>query len=90
VIAGSAVLVLLAAGLLVTALVRGTGSSLYAYLLYASIVGSAIAALAIIVGVRRLPTGPDPADDFDAPHVPLGGPGPRVDHGVDVARTRRS
>ena len=64
-IAVSALLVVFAGVLLVSGSARG--SELYQY---ASIVASAIAALALLVAVRRRPTGPGPDDDFDVPVRP--------------------
>jgi hypothetical protein len=68
VIVGSVILVAVAAVLLVLGLV-----TLNDTLLYSSIVGSALAALALIVGVRQLPAARLPEVDFD---VRPGGPGP--------------
>ena len=62
------ILVAVAAVLLVLGLV-----TLNDTLLYSSIVGSALAALALIVGVRQLPAARLPEVDFD---VRPGGPGP--------------
>jgi hypothetical protein len=68
VIVGSVLLVVVAAVLLVLGLV-----TLNDTLLYSSIVASALAALALIVGVRQLPAARLPEVDFD---VRPGGPGP--------------
>jgi hypothetical protein len=68
VIVGSVLLVTVAAVLLVLGLVTLSDT-----LLYSSIVGSVLAALALIVGVRQLPAARLPEVDFD---VRPGGPGP--------------
>ena len=67
-IVGSVLLVAVAAVLLVLGLVTQNDT-----LLYSSIAGSALAALALIVGVRQLPAARLPEVDFD---VRTGGPGP--------------
>ncbi len=59
-ITGSILLVLAAAGLFIAGLIRGSE-----LLYYASIVASALAALALIVGVRQLPAARMPEEDFD-------------------------
>ena len=59
-IVGSILLVLVAAGLLVTGLVLGSDE-----FFYSSIVGSVIAALALIVGVRQAAAIQAEDDDFD-------------------------
>ncbi len=67
-IVGSVALVAVSAILLVLGLIRLDDT-----LLYSSIVGSVLAALALIVGVRHLPAARLPEIDFD---VRPGGPGP--------------
>ncbi len=66
-IVASLVLVVIAVVLLVIGLVRLDNT-----LLYSSIVGSALAALALIVGVRQLPAGKVPEADFDVRPGPPG------------------
>ena len=67
-IVGSVLLVAVAAVLLVVGLVTQNDT-----LLYSSIAGSVLAALALIAGVRQLPAARLPEVDFD---VRPGGPGP--------------
>ena len=59
-VTGSILLVLVAAGLLVVGLFRGSDPYFYG-----SIVASVLAALALIVGVRQLSAARMPDDDFD-------------------------
>jgi hypothetical protein len=76
VIVGSILLILIAAGLLVTGLVLGEDM-----FLYSSIVASVLAALSLMVGVRQLPATRVPEDDFD-----VGRPPPELsDEGEPVA-----
>jgi len=67
VIIGSIGLVLVAAALLVVGLFLGSDP-----LFYGSIVSSAVAALALLVGVRQFPAGRLPDADFDHAPVRLG------------------
>jgi len=72
VIIGSILFVLVAAGLFVAGVLQG--DEVYYYL---SIVASAIAALALVVGVRTMAAGRSD-DDFDAPPPGQRRPGPAV------------
>jgi hypothetical protein len=75
VIIGSISFVLVAAGLLVAGLV--SGESTYYYL---SIVASALAALALVAGVRQIASRRSAEDDFDVRPIPVQRPGPAIGH----------